>query len=155
MKVVLINPDIPWNAGNIGRTCVAANIELVFVGKLGFKITDKEIRRSGLDYWKYLKYYIYADFEDFLKNIKGNENLIFLSTKGEKNYLDAPYTENSCLIFGSETKGFPTDFYEKYKNDMYKIPIYSDKVRSLNLSTSAGIIIYKAIEVSGKSFHAH
>lgn len=146
MKIVLVNPDIPWNAGNIGRTCVATGNELVFVGKLGFRIDAKEIRRSGLDYWQYLSYSVYPDFDAFLKTLKADENLIFFSTRGEKNYWDAPYKKNSCLIFGSETKGFPMDFYSKYKDDTYAIPMFSDKMRSLNLSTSAGIAIYRAME---------
>lgn len=77
MKIVLINPDIPWNAGNIGRTCVATGSELVFTGRLGFKLTDKEIRRSGLDYWQFLKYSVYATFEDFLKTLPENPSLLF------------------------------------------------------------------------------
>ncbi len=145
MKIVLVNPDIPWNAGNIGRTCVATGNELVFVGRLGFKIEDKEIRRSGLDYWQYLKYSVYTDFEEFLKTLSADENLIFFSSKGKKDLWQAPYSEKSCLIFGSETKGLPLDFYHKYEDSLYKIPMFSDKVRSLNLSTSAGIAIYTAI----------
>ncbi len=146
MKIVLVNPDIPWNAGNIGRTCVATGNELVFVGKLGFEINAREIRRSGLDYWQYLKYSIYHDFDTFLKTLTSDENLIFFSTKGEENYWDAPYKKTSCLIFGSETKGFPLDFYSKYKNDTYSIPMFSKNMRSLNLSTSAGIAIYRGME---------
>lgn len=146
MKVVLVNPDIPWNAGNIGRTCVATGCELVFAGKMGFEISDKEIRRSGLDYWQYLKYSVYPDFEDFLASLVGKPELLFFSTRGKKTYWDAPYSENSCLIFGSESKGLPLDYYEKYADSMYSIPMYSDKMRSLNLSTAAGIVIYKAVE---------
>lgn len=145
MKVVLVNPDIPWNTGNIGRTCVATDNELVLVGRMGFKISDREIRRSGLDYWQYLKYSIYPDFNDFLKTLSKDENLIFFSSKGRKNLWDAHYTIKSCLIFGSETKGLPLDFYHKYENLLYKIPMFNDKVRSLNLSTCAGIAIYTAI----------
>lgn len=145
MKVVLVNPQIPWNSGNIGRTCLAAGAEIVFVGKLGFKINSKEIRRSGLDYWPHLKYSIYGDFEDFLKSLKDGENLLFFSTKGEKNFWEAPYGENSCLVFGSESAGFPPKIREKYGGNFYKIPLYSSRVRSLNLSTSAGIAIYEAV----------
>ena len=146
MKIVLINPDIPWNAGNIGRTCVATGNELILAGKLGFEISDKEIRRSGLDYWQHLKYSVYPDFDGFLASLGGKPELLFFSTKGEKYYWDAPYSENSCLIFGSESRGLPLDYYGKYAGRMYRIPMYSEKMRSLNLSTSAGIIIYKAME---------
>lgn len=150
MKIVLINPDIPWNAGNIGRTCVATGSELVFTGRLGFKLTDKEIRRSGLDYWQFLKYSVYATFEDFLKTLPENPSLLFFSTHGGKCYWEAPYKEDSCLIFGAESAGFPDHIYEKYENMLYRIPMWSDRVRSLNLSTSAGIVMYEALRVLGR-----
>lgn len=145
MKIVLINPDIPWNAGNIGRTCVATGTELVFVGKMGFKINSKEIRRSGLDYWQYLKYSVHLTFEDFLKTLDKNPSLIFFSTKGEKTYWEAPYHEDSCLIFGSEGAGLPLEFYRKYKDNLYRIPMVSEHARSLNLSTSAGVALYEGL----------
>jgi len=145
MKIVLLNPQIPWNAGNIGRTCVATGTELVFVGKLGFKINSREIRRAGLDYWQYLKYSVFGNFEDFLKSLNESENLVFFSTKGEKEHWHAPYTLSSCLVFGSEGAGLPEDFYNRYRKNLYRVPLYSDKVRSLNLSTSVGIVLYEAI----------
>jgi len=145
MKIVLINPDIPWNAGNIGRSCVAAGAELVFVGKMGFELSSKEIRRSGLDYWQYLKYSVFSDFESFLAAQGENPSLIFLSTRGEKTYWDAPYREDSCLIFGSEGAGLPEWMYGKYADRLYRIPLLSDKVRSLNLSTAAGVVLYEAL----------
>ena len=151
MKIVLINPDIPWNAGNIGRTCVATGTELVFVGKMGFEINSKEIRRSGLDYWQYLKYSVHKDFESFLNTLGGAASLIFLSTRGKAAYWDAPYTESSCLIFGSEGAGLPEQMYEKYAGLLYRIPMWSDHVRSLNLSTSAGIVLYEALRQTGKA----
>ncbi|MCK5583994.1 MAG: tRNA (uridine(34)/cytosine(34)/5-carboxymethylaminomethyluridine(34)-2'-O)-methyltransferase TrmL, partial [Elusimicrobiales bacterium] len=113
MKVVLINPDIPWNAGNIGRTCVATNTELIFVGDLGFDINSKEIRRSGLDYWQYLKYSVFKTFEEFLETLGENPSLIFFSTRGKKTLWDAPYKKDSCLIFGGETSGFPLKYHKK------------------------------------------
>jgi len=145
VKIVLINPDIPWNAGNIGRTCVATGTELAFVGKMGFNLSDKEIRRSGLDYWQFLKYSVHADFDAFLKTLPANAPLVFFSTRGKKSYWEASYTEDSCLIFGAETAGFPDWMYEKYADRLYSIPMWSDRVRSLNLSTSAGVALYEAL----------
>jgi len=145
MKIALINPDIPWNAGNIGRTCVATGTELAFIGKLGFSLSDKEIRRSGLDYWQFLKYSVHADFEAFLKTLPEHPSLIFFSTRGGGNYWEAPYREDSCLVFGAETAGFPDEIYDKYADRMYRIPMWSDRVRSLNLSTSAGVALYEAL----------
>lgn len=144
MNIVLINPEIPFNTGNIGRTCVATNSTLHLVGKLGFEINSKEIRRSGLDYWKHLKYKVYKDFDEFLQKIPPTPNLLFFSTKGTKTFWDANYDKNCYLIFGSEGKGLPKSFYTKYKNQLYKIP-QTGKVRSLNLSTSVGIVLFEAI----------
>jgi len=145
MKIVLVNPDIPWNAGNIGRTCVATNTELVFTGRLGFKLTDREIRRSGLDYWRFLKYSVYPDFDSFLAELPDNPSLLFFSTHGVKNYWTAPYRQDSCLILGAETAGFPDWMYKKYEDSLYRIPMWSERVRSLNLSTSAGIVLYEGL----------
>ncbi len=145
MKIVLLNPDIPWNAGNIGRTCVATGTELVFAGKLGFSLNDKEVRRSGLDYWQFLKYSVYGTFEEFLASLPPDPSLLFFSTRGGKSYWEAPYREDSCLIFGAETAGFPDEIYEKYADSMYRIPMWSDRVRSLNLSTSAGVALYEGL----------
>lgn len=145
MKIVLINPDIPWNAGNIGRSCVATGTELAFVGKMGFEINSKEIRRSGLDYWQYLKYSVHPDFESFLRTLGTSPSLVFLSTCGKASYLDAPYEKNSCLIFGSEGAGLPDKMYETYADSLYRIPILSGHVRSLNLSTAAGVVLYEAL----------
>jgi tRNA (cytidine/uridine-2'-O-)-methyltransferase len=152
MKIVLINPDIPWNAGNIGRTCVAAGAELVFVGKMGFSLDSKEIRRSGLDYWQYLKYSVFPDFESFLKTLGSDPSLIFLSTRGKASYWDAPYTEDSSLILGSEGAGLPAWMYEKYADSLYRVPMSSEHVRSINLSTAAGIVLYEALRRTGPAF---
>ena len=149
MRIVLINPDIPWNAGNIGRTCVAAGAELVFVGKMGFEINSKEVRRSGLDYWQHLKYSVHETFEGFLGTLGPEPSLIFLSTRGKASYWEAPYTKDSCLIFGSEGAGLPAPMYEKYADRLYRIPMWSDHVRSINLSTSAGVVLYEALRQTG------
>lgn len=145
MKVVLINPQIPPNTGNIARTCAANDIELVLVGKLGFSLDDKHLKRAGLDYWEHVKIKIYSDFDEFLKTVENQKDLLFFSTKGEKLYWDAPFSENSYLIFGSETEGFPKDFYSKYRDSLYKIPMKNPNIRSLNLATSCGIVIYEAL----------
>ena len=149
MKIVLINPDIPWNAGNIGRSCVATKTEMAFVGKMGFSLGAKEIRRSGLDYWQFLKYTVHPDLESFLATLPPDPSLLFFSTKGGKSYWEAPYRKDSCLILGAETAGFPDWMYEKYADRLYHIPMWSDRVRSLNLSTAAGIVLYEALRQTG------
>lgn len=146
MKVVLINPQIPPNTGNIARTCAANNITLVLVGRLGFSLSDKDLKRAGLDYWEHVKIEIYKDFDEFLIGVNNKNNLLFFSTKGEKFFWDAPYNKDSYLVFGSETEGFPKEFYTIYKDKLYKIPMENPSIRSLNLATSCGIIIYEAIK---------
>lgn len=144
MNIVLINPEIPFNTGNIGRTCVATNSVLHLVGKLGFKLDEKEIRRSGLDYWPKLKLKRYMCFEDFLATIKDPSRLFFFSTKATKNLWDIKFKEDDYLIFGSESCGLPKELYKIYKDQLYKIEQLGP-VRSLNLSTSAAICLYEAL----------
>ncbi|WP_424245055.1 tRNA (cytidine/uridine-2'-O-)-methyltransferase [Elusimicrobium posterum] len=144
MNIVLINPEIPFNTGNIGRSCVATGTKLHLVGKLGFKIEDKEIRRSGLDYWADLDYKTYKDFDEFLAAVNNPQEMYFFSTKGKKTLWDIKYSKDSYLIFGSESAGFPKEIYEKYKENLYTIPM-GGPVRSLNLSTSAAVVLFEGL----------
>lgn len=145
LNIVLVNPEIPFNTGNIGRSCVATGTMLHLVGKLGFKIESKEIRRSGLDYWPNLNYRRYADWDEFLNINKPDlQDMFFLSTKGQKVYWDAHFSPNSYLVFGAESCGLPKDFYERYKDRLYTIPM-PGPVRSLNLSSSAAITLFEAL----------
>jgi tRNA (cytidine/uridine-2'-O-)-methyltransferase len=144
VNIVLVNPEIPFNTGNIGRTCVSTNTKLHLVGKLGFEISDKYIKRSAMDYWQHLDYELYDNFEDFLAKIPKDAEMFFFSTKGKKTLWEAKYTPDIYLIFGSESAGFPKDFYTKYEDKLYTIPM-DGKVRSLNLSTTAGIVLFEAI----------
>lgn len=151
LNIVLINPEIPFNTGNIGRSCVATGTMLHLVGKLGFKIESKEIRRSGLDYWPHLHYRRYETWEEFLKiNHPAEDNLFFMSTKGQKNYWDAQFKEDSYLVFGAESCGLPKEFYQRYKDRLYTIPM-TGPVRSLNLSASAAITLFEALRQTRKS----
>ena len=145
LNIVLVSPEIPFNTGNIGRSCVATGTMLHLVGKLGFKIESKEIRRAGLDYWPNLNYRRYADWDEFLNINKPNlQDMFFLSTKGQKVYWDAHFSPNSYLVFGAESCGLPKDFYERYKDRLYTIPM-PGPVRSLNLSSSAAITLFEAL----------
>jgi len=144
MNIVLINPEIPFNTGNVGRSCVGTGAMLHLVGKLGFKIEEKEIRRSGLDYWPRLKYRRYADFESFLKSLPDDASLFFFSTKGKKSFWDARFDKDSYLIFGSESSGLPQELYKTYADRLYKIPVNAD-IRSLNLSSSVAVALFEAL----------
>lgn len=142
MKVVLFRPEIPQNTGNIGRLCVATQTELYLVRPMGFFIDSKEIRRSGLDYWEHLKYKIVADLEE-VKVENPNSRLWYLSTKGKTSYTDVSYRPDDILVFGSEGSGLPEEIREKNQEALLTIPQWGP-VRSLNLATSVGIVLYEA-----------
>lgn len=145
LHIVLINPEIPFNTGNIGRTCTATGTRLHLVGRLGFKIESKEIRRSGLDYWPNLDWRRYENWQEFLEvNRPARGQLFFMSTKGEKAYWDARFEDGSFLCFGAESCGLPKEFYTLYADRLFTIPM-TGPVRSLNLSASAAITLFEAL----------
>ena len=146
-NIVLYQPEIPANTGNIARTCVGTNTRLHLIRPLGFSIDDKQVKRAGLDYWKDLDLVVWDSFEEFLENTEDKH--YYLITKfGEKNYSDFDFSnkndEEIYFIFGRESKGVPKEFREKYNSQCLRIPM-SDKVRSLNLSNTAALIIYEAL----------
>ncbi|HOJ92547.1 MAG TPA: tRNA (cytidine(34)-2'-O)-methyltransferase [Dictyoglomaceae bacterium] len=143
LHVVLIEPQIPYNTGNIGRLCVATNSKLHLVEKLGFRLTDRHLKRAGLDYWSFLDYEVYKNWEDFLeKNRIGR--FIFVESPGFKLYTEVSYQKGDYLIFGSEDEGIPQEIIEKYWENSVTIPMFGP-VRSLNLSNSVAIVVYEAL----------
>lgn len=147
MKIVLHRPEIPQNTGNVGRLCVATNTELYLVRPLGFRIEDKEIRRSGLDYWKDLKFKVVDSLEE-IQNENPKSRFWYLSTKGQKKYTDVRFQSDDILVFGSEGSGLPEEIREKNKERLITIPMWGP-VRSLNLSTSVGIVAYEVYRQLG------
>ena len=145
LHVVLIEPEIPWNTGNVGRTCLGAGAELHLVGRLGFHLDDKMVQRAGLDYWEKVVVNRHDTWEKFLESIPKDAALFFFSTKGSKLYWDIAFPDEAYLIFGKETAGFPKSFYEIYQDRLYRIPQQDETIRSLNLSTSAGIVLFEAL----------
>lgn len=145
MQVVLYRPLIPQNTGSIARTCAATNSELHLVGPLGFTITEKAVRRAGLDYWPFVKLFQHDSFDDYLR--KANpRNLWFVETNGSKSYHQANFESNDAIIFGQETKGIDGDIMSRYPSDqILSIPIFCDGVRSLNLSNAVSIVLYEAL----------
>lgn len=142
MKIALIQPEIPQNTGNIGRLCVATNTPLYLVRPLGFHIESKEIRRSGLDYWDYLDFTV-VDSIDEIRMQNPKSRLWFLSTKGKRSYTEISYKESDILVFGNEGCGLPPALYEEERKNLVSIPM-REKVRSLNLATAVGIVLYEA-----------
>lgn len=145
-KIVLFAPEIPGNTGSIGRTCVALNLELILIKPYGFSLDEKAVRRAGLDYWKHVKLKEFESWEDFLISEKPQrEKLIFLENTGKDLYYHAPYTKDCYLVFGRETSGFPPELETEYQDCMYKLPMYSEHIRSLNLSNVATTVAYECL----------
>lgn len=145
-KIVLLAPEIPGNTGSIGRTCVALGAELILIRPYGFEIDEKAVRRAGLDYWKYVELREFESWEDFLIQEKpAKEKLIFFENTGEKNHYDAPFAPDCYLIFGGETKGFPYELEDEYHSSFYKLPMFSEHIRSLNLSNVATAVAYECL----------
>lgn len=145
-KIVLFAPEIPGNTGSIGRTCVALGLELILIKPYGFEIDEKAVRRAGLDYWKYVQLNEFDSWEDFLKRENPSpEKLIFLENTGEELFYKAPYSHGCYLVFGRETTGFPEELERKYQNQMYRLPMYSPHIRSINLSNVATTVAYECL----------
>ena len=145
-KIVLVAPEIPGNTGSIGRTCVALDLELILIKPLAFDISEKAVRRAGLDYWKHVKLTTYENFEEFVQAEKPNaDKLFFFSKTVEKTLFEAKFSENCYLIFGSETKGLPKEIMEKYQDSLITLPMFSEHIRSLNLSNAVTAAAYETL----------
>ena len=144
LNIVLVEPDIPQNTGNIARLCAATGTTLNLIEPLGFQLTDKHMKRAGLDYWDSVDVRKFPSIGNFMKKSSGHRNFFF-STNGSKNYTEAEYQPGDCLIFGSESKGLPLELLEAHPEDVYNIPIQLDHVRSLNLANAAAIVLYEAL----------
>jgi tRNA (cytidine/uridine-2'-O-)-methyltransferase len=143
MNIVLHEPEIPQNTGNIARTCVATGTSLHLIEPLGFFIDEKSVKRAGLDYWDKLDLHTYASFEDFCEKNKGAK-IYMATTKAKNTYVDVAYEEDAFIMFGKETAGIPEQILVNYKETAIRIPMAND-IRSLNLSNSVAIVLYEAI----------
>ncbi len=145
LHVVLVEPEIPPNTGNISRTCAITGVKLHLVEPLGFKIDDKSVKRAGLDYWSHLDLEIHASLEAFLEKY-GGEKLFLATTHGGVCYTDVSYKEGGFIIFGKETAGLPKDFIAAHPETAVRIPMGNHPdLRSLNLSNSVAIVLYEAL----------
>ena len=148
-NIVLIEPEIPPNTGNIARLCAATGTILHLVGPLGFSLDDRYLKRAGLDYWEFVSLKIWPDLET-LQAAASEGRFFYLSTKVERSYLEAGFQPGDYIVFGKETKGLPEELLRANPETSFTIPMPSEKVRSLNLSTSAGIVLYEALRQSGR-----
>jgi tRNA (cytidine/uridine-2'-O-)-methyltransferase len=147
LHVILVNPEIPPNTGNIARMCGATGSDLHLVHPLGFKTDSKALRRAGLDYWSEVSVSHHESYEEAINN-SGEGPIIVFSTHATRSYTAAPYAPGARLVFGAETRGLSREIMEENKNNLYRIPIWG-KIRSLNLSTAAGIAVYEGYRQLG------
>lgn len=149
LHIVLVEPEIPPNTGNIARTCAATNVSLHLVKPLGFSIDDKAVKRAGLDYWEYVDLHVYENLEEFLQKHK-DQRLFMATTKGGEFYTDVEFKDDDMILFGRETRGLPKELISEYSENAIRIPMSADtRLRSLNLSNSANIIIFEALRQLG------
>lgn len=143
-NIVLVEPEIPMNTGNIGRLSLASGSALHLVKPFGFELDDKRLKRAGLDYWKHISVNIYENIEEFfLKNKYAN--MVYFSSSATKNYTTINFQDNMFFLFGKESLGLSKEITVKNLDNLYKIPIYSKHVRSLNLANSVSIVVYEAL----------
>ena len=149
MNIVLLEPEMPSNTGNIGRTCAATQTRLHLIEPLGFKLNEKALKRAGLDYWDKLDVTVYSDYQDFLeRNPDALERMYFATTKAHKVYSDVEYETDCYLMFGRESAGIPEEILVENEDRCVRIPMWGD-IRSLNLSNSVAIVLYEALRQNG------
>src|SRR5680860_215578 len=148
LNIVLIEPEIPNNTGNIGRLALATGSHLHLIKPFGFELSDKRLKRAGLDYWQHLSVSIYENSEEFFTT-HSDKKMAFFSSHGEQNHWSIDFTDNLFLIFGKESAGLSKEITEKNRNKLYKIPLYSEHIRSLNLANAVGIAVYEGLRQMG------
>lgn len=145
-SIVLIQPEIPGNTGAVGRTCVALDMELILIRPLGFDISDKRVKRSGLDYWPHIRLVEFVNWEAFLaERVPRADQLFLFEEYAERSFYEPDYPADAYLVFGRETKGIPPDIVDAHRAQMVKLPMLSDKVRSLNLANTVAAAAYQAM----------
>lgn len=147
-NVVLVEPEIPQNAGNIARTCAVTGSKLHLVRPLGFEVSDKYLKRAGLDYWNLVDIFYYDSIEEVMDKFYNGENFYFYSTKAKKIHSDAKYKDGDFLVFGKETKGLPESLLSKHYDECVRIPMMGE-TRSLNLSNSVCVGVYEGLRQLG------
>ena len=147
MHVVLVHPEIHWNTGNAGRTCLAVGATLHLIEPLGFSLDARQVKRAGLDYWEHVDLRVWPDWASFERVLPTLGEPYFFSTRATRTLWDAPLgnATDAVLVFGRETGGLPEDLHDRYRDRFVRMPIYSPYVRSLNLSTSVGIAAYEVL----------
>jgi tRNA (cytidine/uridine-2'-O-)-methyltransferase len=144
LNIVLIEPEIPNNTGNIGRLALATGSRLHLVKPFGFEIDDKRLKRAGLDYWQHLEVIYYDSIEDFFDK-NSDAQMVFLSSHGKKSHWDIDFIDDIYLIFGKESVGLPKPLIDKHQAQLFKIPLFNPNIRSLNLANAVAVIVYEGL----------
>lgn len=147
MNIVLYEPEMPMNTGNIGRTCVATNTRLHLIEPLGFRLSAREVKRAGLDYWPHLDVTVYSDYQDFLEKNPGAK-IYMATTKAPHVYTEVQYEPDCYIMFGPESRGIPEEILVNHPDTSVRIPMWGE-TRSLNLSNSVAVILYEALRQNG------
>lgn len=145
LNIVLFEPEIPNNTGNIGRLALASGSNLHLVKPFGFELNDKRLKRAGLDYWPHISLFIYESIEEFYKKHK-EKNIVYFSSHGEKSHWSIAYKDDMFLVFGKESVGLSKEIIDRHLDKTYKIPLYSTHIRSLNLANAVSIAIYEGLK---------
>lgn len=144
--IILVQPEIPGNTGAVGRTCVALDMELILIHPIGFEITDARVKRSGLDYWPHVRLTEYASWDAFLEARAPRDNQLFLFEEfGARSFYEPDYPDDAFLVFGQETKGLPQAIIERHQGRLFKLPMRSGVIRSLNLANTVAAAAYQAL----------
>lgn len=146
MKIVLVTPEIPWNTGAIGRTCVALGLELILIKPLGFSLDEKSVKRAGTDYWKHVDLTIYDDWDAFIADRNPpRDSICFFEEHGSQTFYDPDYKQDGYLVFGCESAGLPKTILDGMDDRVFSLPMRSPLVRSLNLANVATAVVYQAM----------
>lgn len=146
LAIVLVQPEIPGNTGAVGRTCVALDMELILIHPLGFEISDKRVKRSGLDYWPHVRLTEYASWHAFLEARTPRPDQLFLFEEfGSRSFYEPDYPADAFLVFGQETRGIPAPILERHPDRLFRLPMLSEVIRSLNLANTVSAAAYQAL----------
>lgn len=145
MNIVLIEPEIPPNTGNVARLCAATKSRLHLIEPFGFKLDDRQLRRAGMDYWEHVEWHRWPNWTDFLGQVSAKAKLWLIEANGPRHYTEVRYGHDDYLVFGRETAGLPKDLLAQYRETWVRIPMFNPQARSLNLSNCVALVLYEAL----------
>jgi len=149
MNIVLVEPEIPPNTGNVARLCAATRTTLHLIEPFGFKLDDAQLKRAGMDYWQHVEWHRWPSWTAFFQNLPGDARLWFIESGGPKLYTEVSYGPDDCLVFGRETAGLPRQLLAENPERWLRIPMFNNQSRSLNLSNCAALVLFEALRQQG------